>query len=83
MARPNAPQEKPQQIPIQAAFEMSPWERGTALGMLAFGAAPMVVSWIRLLTMPFEITTWISLSILSLYFFVSIETFSLILLTGC
>lgn len=76
------PQDKPQQIPIQSAFEMSPWERGTALSLLAFGAAPMVITWVRLFTMTFEMKTWVALTILGLYAFASIETISLILLKG-
>lgn len=75
-------EDKPQRIPIQSAFEMSPWERGTALGMLAFGAAPMVIAWIRLFTMPYDKTAWVELSILGLFTFVSIETICLILLRG-
>jgi hypothetical protein len=76
------PEDQPQRIPIQSAFEMSPWERGTALGLLTFGAAPMVIAWIRLFTMQFDMTTWVDLSILGLFTFVSIETISLILLKG-
>jgi hypothetical protein len=76
-------EEKPEQIKIQSAIEMTPWERGTALGLLAFGAAPMVIAWIRLFTLaPFEVKTWVDLSILGLFTFVSIETISLILLKG-
>jgi len=49
-------EEKPEQIKIQSATEMTPWERGTALGLLAFGAAPMVIAWVRLFTLtPFEV----------------------------
>jgi len=77
-----APQDKPQRIPIQSAVVMSPWERGTAIGLLTFGAAPMVIAWIRLFTMPFDMKTWVALSILGLYTFASIETISLILLKG-
>lgn len=76
-------EEKPELIRIQSAIEMSPWERGTALGLLAFGAVPMVIAWIRLFTLaPFELKTWVGLSILGLFTFVSIETISLILLKG-
>jgi hypothetical protein len=83
MTQKKAPEEdRPQRIPIQSAFEMSPWERGTALGLLTFGAAPMVIAWIRLFTMQFDMTIWIELSILGLFTFVSIETISLILLKG-
>jgi hypothetical protein len=82
MTQKKAPEDRPQRIPIQSAFEMSPWERGTALGLLTFGAAPMVIAWIRLFTMPFDMTAWIELSVLGLFTFVSIETISLILLKG-
>lgn len=61
---------------------MSPWERGTALGLLAFGAAPMVIAWVRLFTMSFDMKTWAALTVLGLYAFASIETISLILLRG-
>lgn len=74
--------EKPQRIPIQSGFEMSPWERGTAVGLLTFGAAPMVIAWIRLFTMQFDMATWVGLNILGLFTFVSIETISLILMKG-
>lgn len=82
MSLKKAAQDKPQRIPIQSAVEMSPWERGTALGLLAFGAAPMVIAWVRLFTMHFDITAWVELSILGLFTFVSIETICLILLRG-
>jgi hypothetical protein len=75
-------EEKPKRIPIQSAFEMNPWERGTALGLLAFGAAPMVIAWVRLFTMSFDMATWVELSILGLFTFVSIETICIILLRG-
>jgi len=75
-------EDQPQRIPIQSAFEMRPWERGTALGLLAFGAAPMVIAWIRLFTMQFDMAIWIELSLLGLFTFVSIETISFILLKG-
>ena len=71
-------EERPEQIRIQSAIEMTPWERGTALGLLAFGAAPMVMAWIRLFTQPFELKAWVDLSILGLFTFISIETISLI-----
>lgn len=74
--------EKPQPIPIQSAFEMSPWERGTALTLMIFGAAPMVISWIRLFTVPFDSKVWVAMSIVGLYLFFSIETISLIILRG-
>jgi hypothetical protein len=61
---------------------MSPWERGTALGLLAFGALPIVISWIRLFTLPFDMKTWVALNVLGLFAFASIETISLILLKG-
>jgi len=64
-------EERPEQIRIQSAIEMTPWERGTALGLLAFGAAPMVMAWIRLFTQPFELKAWVDLSILGLFTFIS------------
>jgi hypothetical protein len=73
----------PDEIKIRSAVEMTPWERGTALGLLSFGAAPMVITWIRLFTLsPFDPKTWVQLSVLGLFTFVSIETISLILLKG-
>jgi hypothetical protein len=77
-----AAEDKPKRIPMQSAFEMSPWERGAALGLLTFGAAPMVLAWIRLFTMDFDMATWVELRILGLFTFVSIETIWLILLRG-
>jgi hypothetical protein len=82
MPRKKAP-EIPEEIKIQSAIEMTPWERGTALGLLGFGAAPMVIAWIRLFTLStFDSKTWVYLSVLGLFTFVSIETISLILLKG-
>jgi len=75
-------EERPEQIRIQSAIEMTRWERGTALGLLAFGAAPMVLAWMRLFTQPFELKAWVDLSIPGLFTFISIETISLILLRG-
>jgi hypothetical protein len=75
--------DKPEQIKIESAIEMTPWERGTALGLLGFGAAPMVITWVRLFTLSaFDVRTRVNLSILGLFTFVSIETVSLILLKG-
>ena len=75
--------EIPVQFKIRSAKEMTPLERGTALGLLAFGAAPMVIAWIRLFTLaPFELKTWVYLNLFGLFAFLSIETISLILLRG-
>jgi hypothetical protein len=73
----------PQTIPVVvSAIVISPWEHAASLGLLAFGAVPLVITWIQLLKEHFDLTNWITLTILGLYSFALIETISMILLKG-
>ena len=75
--------ENPPRIPVVvSAVEVSTSERVAAVGLLAFGAVPMVITWVRLLTEPSDMATWITLTVLGLYSFALIETISMILLKG-
>jgi hypothetical protein len=73
----------PQRIPVVVSgTEVTKWERGAAVGLLAFGAVPLVITWVRLLREQSDLSTWITLTILGLYAFALIETISMILLKG-
>jgi hypothetical protein len=73
----------PPRIPVVvSAVEVTTSERAAAVGLLAFGAVPLVITWVRLLKEQSDMSTWITLTILGLYSFALIETISLILLKG-
>jgi hypothetical protein len=83
IATPRRTIEKATTIPVvRKAIDVTNAERFAAIGLLAFGALPLVVSWVRLLTSVFNLAEWTNLTILGLYSFVLIETVSLILLRG-
>jgi hypothetical protein len=74
--------ERPQRIPVDSAFEVTASERAAAVSLLAFGAVPLVITWVRLFRGQSDMATWITLTILGLYSFALIETISMILLKG-
>jgi hypothetical protein len=77
------PDQEPERIPVRSAIVLTAFERLAALGLLAFGTAPLILIWIKLFLTPgLDEKLWIDLTILGLFAFVAIETISLIVLRG-
>ena len=67
---------------VTSAVEITKSERTAAIGLLSFGAVPLIITWVRLLKEPSSMSEWVTLTILGLYSFALIETISMILLKG-
>jgi hypothetical protein len=94
MSEPNHPNHEPRTRPARLPPDVEApaepiknatvrGERAGALALLAFGAVPIVIGWIMLWISP-EITLerFIAFSVIGIFAFAVIETFSVILLWG-
>lgn len=76
------PERQPLQEPVRSARQVNLFERFGALLLLGFGVMPLVVGWGFLSRGDFDIRDFVGVTLIGIFAFAVIETFSIIIMWG-